>query len=322
MNLQSDELQEFASQLAANITERNQLENDKKEVMSDFTARIDEKTSHIQRLAENIQSGYEYREVSCSIQYDFDRRVKTIARMDTGELIIEEVLTPDEYQQEIPGLQSIDHDAFMKEGQTLIDELDDSVESEPEHAICRNANECEKAAECAHGTPHEITDRCKEVNECHDIQPSRQAWCEICEIDEADDGQLPLLQGDLTEKETAMIHDDFIAMMNAAQTASEGRNILQAYEDRLNQLQRAAGVEPVTGTINDKHIRGFSTLSKKEVNAICKAVSKADPGIGMIHTAIIEQYPKINVRWEELLEAEDIERFGIEETDETTETEN
>lgn len=261
-----EEMTEFRDKLANSIMDLSSIEDEKKSVMSDYTARINEKKAMINRVASNIRNGYEHREVKCRIDYDITRRVKTFAREDTGEIVQEEVMSPDEFQQEIPGLQSIDHDAFIAEGQALIDELDDGLE--------------------------EIqTDEADDEPITSDPSDLPEPPC---------GGDVPSLTNGWVRK----VNDDFIAQMNAAQTANEGRNILQAYEDRLNQLQKAAGVEPVVGYDGDRYIRGFSTLSKKEINAICKTVSKADPGIGMIHTSIIEQWPRISERWEALLDEE------------------
>lgn len=264
-----DEMKEFMDKLASSVMEKQTLVDEKKSVVSDYTARINEKDATINRVASNIRNGYEHREVKCQITYDFDRRIKTFAREDTGEVVQEEVITPDECQQEIPGLQAIDHDAFIEEGQRLIDELDDSLEELP-------------------------TDEA-------DDEPITSDPADLPEPPLGSDApELRMISNGWVRK----VHDDFIAQMNAAKTANEGREIIRAYEDRLNQLQRVAAVEPVCGSMNRIKPKSFSSLSKKEINAICKEVSKSDPGIGMIHTAIVEQWPKINERWEQLLEEE------------------
>lgn len=301
-----DEMTEFRDKLANSIMDLSSIEDEKKSVMSDYTARINEKKAMINRVASNIRNGYEHREVKCRIDYDFSRRVKTFAREDTGEIVQEEIITADESQQEIPGLEPIG-DENQQESCEVTDIPDDDA---PMTMICRCASECEKSAACKHGTPHEKTMDCHEPTVCYDIQPSRKIWCELVE-----DGQIPVSDEQTPDENEhddipAYVHpipmfgDDFVKIMNAAKTADEAREIISVFEERLNKLQRVAGVDPVCGSMNRLSPRGFSTLSKKEVNTICKEVSKADPGIGMIHTAIVEQWPAIQKRWDELLIAE------------------
>lgn len=281
-----EEMTEFRDKLANSIMDLSSIEDEKKSVMSDYTARINEKKAMINRVASNIRNGYEHREVKCLIHYDFTRRVKTFFRDDTGEQVQEEVITPDECQVEIPGLEPI--------GDVEADQITQDVT-------------CPHCGQESVKYPRDSKPYCEDCGWPEENDPEHVEDEPIT----SDPSNLPEppCGGDvpsLTNGWVRKVNDDFIAQMNAAKTANEGRNILQAYEDRLNQLQRAAGVEPVVGDLRDVGEgglvgRGFSTLSKKEINAICKTVSKADPGIGMIHTAIVEQWPAIQKRWDELL---------------------
>lgn len=283
-----DEMTEFRDNLANSIMDLSSIEDEKKSVMSDYTAKINEKKAMINRVASNIRNGYEHREVKCRIDYDFTRRVKTFAREDTGEIVQEEVITADECQVEIPGLEPIEFEQ-------------NRIENEQD-----NQKELKKCSECEH---HRAMNNPK-----HGVRiPGGYGKCirpgGHCNPDQP----------------TGFVHsafDDFIDQMNAAKTADEGREILSAFEDRLEQLQRAAGVDPVCGQIDERTHRGFSTLTKKEINAICKAVSKADPGIGMIHTEIVEQWPAIKERWDKLYADECQKHFFKDSEPESNETEN
>jgi len=56
------------------------------------------------------------------------------------------------------------------------DNVDLLVGLEPK-VTCRWAQECQQAAQCGHGQPHEADSHCEDPCVCYDIQPPRRAWC-------------------------------------------------------------------------------------------------------------------------------------------------
>lgn len=75
-----------------------QLEEDKKRVMSDYTAKIKTEKAKMPPIEAKIRTGYEFRDVECTIEWSKPRKAwKTLTRIDTGERF-EEEMTPAECQ--------------------------------------------------------------------------------------------------------------------------------------------------------------------------------------------------------------------------------
>lgn len=97
------ELLAIGKELVEHNAELTALELDKKRVMGDFTARITAKESHVSIAANKIQSGYEWRDLPCTIHFHSPKAgKKTTLRDDTGELVATEDMTPEELQQDLP----------------------------------------------------------------------------------------------------------------------------------------------------------------------------------------------------------------------------
>jgi hypothetical protein len=89
------ELAEANGQLTA-------LEEDKKRVVSDFTAKVAAKEAEVSIGVNKIQSGYEWRELPCTITFnDPAAGKKTIRRDDTLESVAVENMTQDELQTDL-----------------------------------------------------------------------------------------------------------------------------------------------------------------------------------------------------------------------------
>lgn len=71
-----EELEEKSKQLAKSCEERNGFEDDKKSVMSDFKAKIDSKNAEINILSNHINTGHEWLNKTCQVEYDFDNGKK------------------------------------------------------------------------------------------------------------------------------------------------------------------------------------------------------------------------------------------------------
>ena len=64
-------------------------------------AEIQESDGVIARLSEAINNGYEYRDVECRIAYDFQAKIKTWYRTDTGEVEKQDIISEGELQEEM-----------------------------------------------------------------------------------------------------------------------------------------------------------------------------------------------------------------------------
>lgn len=98
------ELLQIGKELAEHNGELSALEQDKKRVVADFGAKITGKESDVSIAVNKIQSGYEWRDLPCTIHYNVPKTgKKRVIRDDTNEQVDERDMTPDELQMELPG---------------------------------------------------------------------------------------------------------------------------------------------------------------------------------------------------------------------------
>jgi hypothetical protein len=98
----ADQLQSKSEELANQLEELGQLEDQKKQVMTDFKGRIELVEASIRVLALHIRQKFEYGEVLCEVMMDtpvFGK--KTIVRTDTGAVVGEEFMTPEDRQLQL-----------------------------------------------------------------------------------------------------------------------------------------------------------------------------------------------------------------------------
>lgn len=97
-----EEINEKAKQLANENRNYTEIENDKKSVTADFGARLAESKAKIDRLANNINSGYELRRVNVEIRmHDPAEGKKTVIRTDTNAVVEILNMSEDELQEEL-----------------------------------------------------------------------------------------------------------------------------------------------------------------------------------------------------------------------------
>lgn len=70
------EIAEKAKQLANECSEKQNLEDEKKAVMSDFKSKVDGKDAIIGLLSNHINFGFEMKTVLCDVEFDFKKGVK------------------------------------------------------------------------------------------------------------------------------------------------------------------------------------------------------------------------------------------------------
>jgi len=97
------EILELSKGLAKHNQDMGELEAEKKRITADFSAKIQREQAEIDSIARKVYSGYEFRNVKCHVNYHSPREnFKTIIRLDSGELVKEEAMTPAEKQEILP----------------------------------------------------------------------------------------------------------------------------------------------------------------------------------------------------------------------------
>lgn len=101
-NLTRDELLAAGKTQADKSIELLQVENDRKRVADDFKAKASALEAEVTSLASKIASGYEHRQVDCTVYLDDpETGRKRIVRNDTGEVVSVEPMTQAELQREL-----------------------------------------------------------------------------------------------------------------------------------------------------------------------------------------------------------------------------
>lgn len=98
-DLTAEEVSTYSMELANATIERNEIESEKKEIMSNFTARINKCNADGAVLSRKIQTRKEDRQVECDLDFDYAKGMVYTIRTDTGVTIGQRKLTDDERQQ-------------------------------------------------------------------------------------------------------------------------------------------------------------------------------------------------------------------------------
>ncbi|MEN6533817.1 MAG: hypothetical protein ABFD89_09160 [Bryobacteraceae bacterium] len=109
------ELLELAREQSRVIQEKGVLEKKKSELAKSLGGEIEGKQSRIDKIAECIRSGYEWRDVEIEVRLDSPENGKAeIVRLDTGEVYKTRPMTPDELQLKLDigmiGMSAESHD--------------------------------------------------------------------------------------------------------------------------------------------------------------------------------------------------------------------
>lgn len=104
-HLTEKEVADYAQQLARITTSLARIENEKKATMSAFKTRLDRATTDASELANKIETREELRKIDCEWRPDYERRTKTLYRLDTGEELETEKMTHEEMQGALPGFE-------------------------------------------------------------------------------------------------------------------------------------------------------------------------------------------------------------------------
>lgn len=93
-----EEHQSNCDQLARYNIEHNQIENEKKEVMSSYKAKLDENRARIDKFANYVSNGFEVKEENCEVFLDFDRKKRVYKSIRTGAIVKETDFYHDDLQ--------------------------------------------------------------------------------------------------------------------------------------------------------------------------------------------------------------------------------
>ncbi len=97
-----EEKEAFSGELAEKISKLEHEELRKKEVVKSIDAEIAAIKTTISGLATKVKDGYEYRNIDCEKIFDYDTRLKTLMRLDLGEVVRTVPMTADELQVPLP----------------------------------------------------------------------------------------------------------------------------------------------------------------------------------------------------------------------------
>ena len=100
-DLNDTEVQNYSNELARLVTEQAEIEAEKKEVMSDFAAKINKAIADCRVLSRKVSTRKEERQTECDYEYDYVRGTVYTIRIDTGVTISSRKLTDDERQERL-----------------------------------------------------------------------------------------------------------------------------------------------------------------------------------------------------------------------------
>lgn len=141
------ESEEIGKRLAAAEKEREDLEAEKKQVVSNLTAQIKEAQARIKQDSDKINQGYEIRKTPVYAQVDLEARVKRFFRADNDEMVKEEPI-PKNYQAalydhatDLPFDEEEESDEFAPMDNSEIEQAASEVKSKSKRGAKKKAEE-------------------------------------------------------------------------------------------------------------------------------------------------------------------------------------
>lgn len=108
--LSDEERLEFADQLAEANERVEEATANRKSLMKQMAAEVDQAVGHRDRINGIVASKTEYREVDVEVRFDFDKGRVTQYRKDTGEEIMNRPMTQKERQTNMLGEPELDEE--------------------------------------------------------------------------------------------------------------------------------------------------------------------------------------------------------------------
>lgn len=99
------ELLESSKESARAYSSKARLEADLEGIKKRFKADLEKQENIIKNKSELINCGYEYRDIDCALTFDWVKGIKTLTRVDTGEILRETPIETHERQKEIKAVK-------------------------------------------------------------------------------------------------------------------------------------------------------------------------------------------------------------------------
>lgn len=103
--LSEPELLECSKESARAYSSKARLEADLEGIKKRFKADVEKQENIIKNKSELINCGYEYRDTDCTLTFDWAEGIKTLTRLDTGEVLREIPIETHERQKEIKAVK-------------------------------------------------------------------------------------------------------------------------------------------------------------------------------------------------------------------------
>lgn len=100
--LSKEELVAAAEELAESTQSVNRQEDQKKAAVAQFKSDIEYAIARRNKFAGIVATKCEYRNVDCDMLYDYEEKMVTITRLDTGEEVTKRAMFEDELQRPLP----------------------------------------------------------------------------------------------------------------------------------------------------------------------------------------------------------------------------
>lgn len=137
-NLDSRELVLKSKALAELLSEKDHVEQEKKDANAEFKQRLDDLETRLNALAVEVRTGKEYRDVPCIERADWaDNRVEVI-RTDNGEVVRIRPLQQGERQEALPYAKA--KASSVARAEELIDQADVIIEKQRRRKAADNDN--------------------------------------------------------------------------------------------------------------------------------------------------------------------------------------
>lgn len=197
-DLTGEEVNTYSQELASVTTEQAEIEAEKKDILSSFTARLNKCAADRIVLARKITTKKEDRQVECDLDFDYAKGMVYTVRTDTGVTIAQRKLSEDERQQWLDldaeeGRRQEAEDRRNEtaaagtagnviEGEILQIEHKPAEDTDTEISVCSNT-------ECSHYDADEPNGcaECENVYECDQCKPTGTAAetseeCSRCQV--------------------------------------------------------------------------------------------------------------------------------------------
>lgn len=99
--LTPDELKQYSELMADSWSAKLRAEEQLKSVSTTIKSEIQVAEGKINKCAELVNSKREWRNVECSVEWDFKKKIKKIVRVDTGELVKTHPISDQEMQEDL-----------------------------------------------------------------------------------------------------------------------------------------------------------------------------------------------------------------------------